>query len=140
MQSIRDTELYAEVHKELNYTFGDIFIFKGFIVSEIKQGIALSWKDHANHFVQDIAYYLGTDGTDIVYISNRINSYSVNAVDWLKFFKSDYKMKAYCIVSDNPMGKMNIMIENLFFNNKIKTFQSLFDAINWVKNDQVEVA
>jgi len=140
VQSVRETELYSEVLKELNYSFGDFFIFKGFVISEIKQGVVVSWKEHAKQYVQDIAYYLGTDGTDVVYISNRINSYSVKAVDWLKFFKSDYTMKAYCIVSDNPMGKMNLMVENLFFNNRIKSFQSIYHAINWVKKDHEQVA
>ena len=140
MTSVRQTKLYSEVLKELNYPFGDIFIFKGFVVSEIKQGITVSWKKHAKHFVQDIAYYLGTDGKDVVYISNRINSYSVKAADWLKFFKSDYSMKAYAVVSNSPMSKMNVMVENLFFSNKIKSFDSLSDAIKWAKKDLEEVA
>ncbi|MGC6429647.1 MAG: hypothetical protein ACON5F_01240 [Jejuia sp.] len=140
MLSVKQTELYSEVLKELNYPFGDFFIFNGFVISEIKQGIVVSWEEHAKHFVQDIAYYLGVDGRDIVYISNRINSYSVKAVDWLKFFKSDYKMKAYCVVSDSSTSKINLMVENLFFNNKIKSFQSLFTAINWVKKDHELVA
>ncbi|MFD2727442.1 hypothetical protein [Hyunsoonleella rubra] len=140
MTSIKHTEFYSQILKELNYPFGDIYIFKGFVVSEIKQGITVSWKKHAKHFVQDIAYYLGTDGKDVVYISNRIHSYSVKAVDWLKFFKSDYGMKAYAVVSDSPMGKMNVMVENLFFDNKIKSFNSLYDAINWAKKDLEKVA
>ncbi|TBN04744.1 hypothetical protein EYD45_05645 [Hyunsoonleella flava] len=140
MESVKQTHFYSEVLKELNYPFGDVFIFKGFVVAEIKQGVVVSWMEHARHFVQDVAYYLGTDGKDVVYISNRINSYSVKAVDWLKFFKSDYSMKAYCVVSNNPMNKMNLMVENLFFNNKIKHFMSLYEAINWVKKELDEVA
>jgi len=138
--SIKETTLYPEVLKELNYSFGDVFIFSGFVVSEIKSGVNLSWKQHAKHIVDDVSCYLGTDGSDIIYISNRINSYAVMAVDWLKFFKSSYYLKAYYIVSNSPTSKISIMVENLFFNNKIKSFSSLFEAVNWAKNVAVEVA
>jgi hypothetical protein len=140
VQSIRETELYSEVLKELNYSFGDIFICNGFVVSEIKDGVSVSWKKHAQYFVQDIACYLGTDGKDLIYISNRIHSYSVKATDWLKFFKSDYAMKDYYVVSNSPMSKMNLMVENLFFGNKIKNFDSLSEAITCAKKETEQIA
>mgnify|MGYP006910657211 CR=1 FL=1 len=35
MLSIKHSPLYNEVLKELNYKFADVFIFEGFIVSEV---------------------------------------------------------------------------------------------------------
>lgn len=140
MTSVKQTELYSEVLKELNYPFGDVFIFNGFVISEINQAVNVSWKNHAKHIVEDVSCYLGTDGRDLVYISNRVNSYAVMAVDWLKFFKNNYYLKAYYIVSDSPSGRINLMVENLFFKNKIKSFNSLFEAVNWAKIGNVEVA
>ncbi len=140
MQSVKQTALYSEVLKELNYPFGDVFIFSGFVISEMKSGVNVSWKNHAKLIVDDVSCFLGTDGSDVVYISNRINSYAVMAVDWLKFFKSNYHLKAYYIVSDSPTSRINLMVENLFFNNKIKSFTSLFEAINWAKKGVAEVA
>ncbi len=140
MVSVKETALYSEVRKELNYPFGDVFIFSGFVISEIKSGVNVTWQHHAKRIVDDVSCYLGTDGSDVIYISNRINSYAVMAVDWLKFFKSNYYLKAYYIVSDSPTSKIGIMVENLFFNNKIKSFNSLFEAVNWAKKGIVEVA
>lgn len=140
MISVKRTELYPKVLKELNYPFGDIFIFNGFVISEIKNGMNISWKNHGKRITEDISCYLGTDGSDIIYISNRVNSYAVMAVDWLKFFKSNYYLKAYFIVSDSPSSKINVLIENLFFNNKIKSFNSLFEAVNWAKKGSLEIA
>ena len=140
MISINQTHLKTEVLKELNYSFGDVFIFKGFIVSEIKSGVNFSWSEHANQIVQDVSCFLGTDGSDLIYISNRINSYAVVAMDWLKFFKNSYVLKGYYVVSDSPIGKLNLMVESLFFKNKIKSFSSLYSAINWAKKGTAEVA
>jgi hypothetical protein len=138
--SVKQTELYPEVLKELNYSFGDVFIFNGFVISEIKSGINLNWKNHGKLIVEDISCYLGTDGSDLVYISNRINSYAVMAVDWLKFFKNNYYLKAYYIVSSSPSSKLNLLVENLFFNSKIQSFNSLFEAVNWAKKGNLEIA
>ena len=140
MISIKQSNLYPEVLKEFNYSFGDIFIFNGFVVSEIKQGVNFSWNMHAEQIIDDVTGYLGTDGKDIVYISNRINSYAVVALDWFKFFKNNYFLRGYYIVTPSNLGYLNLLIEELFFQNKIKNFDSIYAAVNWVKQENVEVA
>jgi len=140
MISIKETNLYSEVKKEFNYPFGNIFIFDGFVVSEINRGVVFSWNNCGKLIVEDIACYLGTNGDDIIYISNRIHSYSVVASDWLKFFKYSYFLKSYCIVSTDKIKTLNSMIESLFFNGKIKRFNNLYTAINSVKKGVLEVA
>jgi hypothetical protein len=140
MVSVKQSNLYSEVLKELNYSFGDVFIFDGFVVSEIKQGINFSWNDHAKYIVEDISCFLGTDGSELIYISNRLNSYAVVPIDWLKFFKYQYFLKGYYIVADGKLSKMNLMVEELFFKKKIKHFVSLYSAINWIRNDSLEIA
>lgn len=140
MISITETDIYKEVLKEYNYPFGNMFIFDGFVVSEINKDVVVSWNDHAKQMVGDVTSFLGSDGDNITYISNRINSYSVVALDWLKFFKYQYSLKGYYIVNENPIGKMNLMIEQIFFKNKIKHFDSIYTAINWVKKAEDIVA
>ena len=128
MKSVKQTDLYPKVLKELNYSFADVFIFDGFIISEIKQGVNFSWNNHAKYIVDDITCFLGTDGTELIYISNRIHSYSVVAIDWLKFFKQQYGLKGYYVVSNSQMSKLNLLVEQLFFKEKIMHFDSLFSA------------
>ncbi len=138
MVSVKHTDLYLDVLLELNYDFGDVFILEGLIViSEIKAGVNVSWNLHGKQMAKDLTHFLGEHSKDVIYISNRINSYSVVALDWVKFFKNSYTIKAYYIISDKPNSKFNIMIENLFFNNKIKTFDSLHMAINWSKKGAI---
>lgn len=140
MVSVKETCFYAEVIKELNYPFADLFIFNGFIISEIKRGVSFNWEEHAKLMTEDVACYLGTQGDDIIYISNRINSYSVVASDWLKFFKNRYSLKGYYIISEDKKGFFSSTIEGLFFSKKIKRFNSIFEAINWVKQGLVEIS
>lgn len=140
MISLKETNLYSEVIKEFTYPFGNIFIFNGFVVSEINQGQIINWNNQAKIIVDDVSDFLGTNGEDIIYISNRINSYSVVAIDWLKFFNLQYSLKAYCIVSENKIGILNSMIEKLFFTKRIKHFNNLFEAVNFVKKGVIEIA
>ncbi|MCL5129469.1 hypothetical protein [Algibacter sp. L4_22] len=139
MISIMDTDFYPEVLKEFNYSFGDVFVFDKFVVSEIRQGVDFSWDNHAKAVIDDVFGFLGTpDGATINLISNRINSYSVMASDWVKFFKNSYFLNSYIVVSDKARLS-NATIEKLFFKGTIKHFSQLEMAINFVKNDMVEI-
>lgn len=140
MISVKETNLYSEVIKELNYPFGNVFIFDGYIVSEINRGVTINWDDHAKVIVEDVSCFLGTDGSDLIYISHRINSYSVIPYDWLKFFKSNYQLKGYFIVSENKLRILNSLVESLFFNRKINRFNNLHTAINSIKTGVIEIA
>ncbi|KAA5823399.1 hypothetical protein FPF71_11880 [Algibacter amylolyticus] len=140
MVSIKETEFYSEVLKEFNYSFADVFVFKNCVVSEVKEDVDFGWDEHAEIIVKDVFSATGSRGDDLVFISNRINSYSVQAMDWLKFFKQSYNLKAYCVVSQNRSGILNTMIEKLFFPKKIKHFNSIHDALNFVEKRLAEVS
>jgi hypothetical protein len=138
--SVKETNLYSEVLKELNYPFGNVFIFRGFVISEINRGISFNWIDHAKVIVDDVSCYLGTDGNDLIYISHRINSYAVVPYDWMQFYKNSYQLKGYFIVSNHKIRVLNSLLESLFFNNKIKRFKNLDVAINSIKIGLIEIA
>ena len=140
MISIVNTELYQECLKEINYSFGKVFIFKDFVISEFCRGEVISWEKQIKLVVEDIAAFCNSDGSNVVYISNRINSYSLIAADWLKFYKSNYNLKAYCVISQNKAGYLNSMIEKLFFKKEIKHFSNLYEAINYVKQGLIEIS
>ncbi|HMR15648.1 MAG TPA: hypothetical protein PKD13_04120 [Mariniflexile sp.] len=140
MKSIKETYFYNEVIKELIYPFGNIFIFQGFVVSEINRGVIFNWEDHGKIITEDIACFLGTNGGDLIYISNRIHPYSVFVTDWFKFFNNSYSLKSYFIVSQNAIGIVNSLIENLFFSTKIKRFRNIEMAVNYIKTGLVEIA
>ena len=133
MKSIKDTNLYSEVIKELNYPFGNVYVFDGYLVSEINEGVIFSWEEHAEQIIEDVYYFLGTDLSDLIYISNRVNSYSIIATDWVKFFKNNHSLAGYYVVGQEKSSMINTIFENLFFKSKIKKFTSIKEAIEVVK-------
>ena len=122
MTSIKETHLYAEVIKE-------------FVVSEINEGQVFNW-EKAKLIAKDVFSFLDTNGADVIFISNRINSYSVVPLDWLKFYNQQYTLKAYCVVSQN---KRSIWLESLFYAKRIKHFNSIFEAVNFIRKGVIEI-
>ena len=139
MISVKDSSFFKEVTKEFNYPFGNIYIFNGFVISEINKGVNFSWDNHGKLVVADVSSFLKSSGHDLFLISNRINSYSVLAVDWLKYFKMSYSLKAYFIVSGNDVGTLNSSIEKLFFRKKIKHFKTLNEAVSFAKKNLIVI-
>lgn len=140
MLSVKHTSLYKEVVKELNYKFGDVFVFDGFVISEIKEGVSFSWDEHAKRVIEDVIEITKCNGSDLIYLSHRIHSYSLVPQDWLKFFKNSFSLKGYGVIGYQNISFVNTVIENLFFNKKIRRFSDLNQAIQWVKSfDLVEV-
>lgn len=131
MKSIKESLFYDEVLKELHYSFGSFYLFNGFIVSEINEGIDFSWK-HGEIFIKDALSFYNSDGKDIVYISHRVNKYNVKPVDWLKFTSYALKLKGYAIVTDSASESRNAYFESLFVRSKFKVFSSCLEAIQWV--------
>ena len=134
MLSLKETPFYADVLKELNYSFADVFIFDGYVISEIKEGIVFSWEDHAKKIVEEVFDFAGNDGSEIVYLSHRIHSYSLKPMDWLYFFKNSFNLSGYGVVGYNSFSFLNTVIENLFFTKKIRRFNDLETAIQWAEN------
>jgi len=134
MISIKQTHFYKDVLKELNYDFADIFIFDGFIISEVREGFTVNWDDHMRVMTIDVCDFIGSNGEDHIYLSNRINSYSVMPSDWLKFFRHRYSLQAYGVVCYTQGSILNAVIENLFFYKKIKRFNNLETAIQWASS------
>ncbi|WP_055445324.1 hypothetical protein [Lacinutrix himadriensis] len=142
MKSVKETGLYSEVLKELNYTFADVFIFAGFVISEIKENVNFTLENHGKVIIEDIANYLntGTNGMDIIYISNRVHPYTIIATDWLKFYRNRYSLKGYYVVLGAHKSSMiNTVFENMFLNSKIKKFISLQDAVGNAKEELADM-
>ena len=139
MKSIKESHLYSQVLKEFNYDFADVFVFNNIVVSEIKADVILTWDNHAKLIAKDVFAFLGSDGSDIIYISNRIHSYNVVATDWLKFFKNNYSLKAYYVVGNQKHSFINTLFENLFCKSTIKEFTSIEVALEMARETQYEL-
>lgn len=130
MISIKDSIFYSEVKKEMNLPYGDFYFFDGFIVSEIFEGINFSWEE-AKPVVYEATSFYGGDGRELIYISNRINKYSVKPLDWLNFASYSFKLRGYAVVNYSEAASINSILESMFVKSKFKTFKDLMDAMQW---------
>lgn len=113
---------------------GMFYFFEDFIVSEINEGVHFNWET-AQEVIELALNHYGRD-SKISYISNRVYSYSIEPQDWLKFFKSRHTLRVFAVVTYSKSGFINVMMEKLFFKSRIKTFENLNDAVDWVAKYQ----
>ncbi|OQD43829.1 hypothetical protein BUL40_04280 [Croceivirga radicis] len=135
MLSIKQSPYYHRAFQELNYAHGDYYLFEHFIIAEIKEDIIFNWNEHAKHVVAEISDLYENNGKDLVYISNRVNNYSVVPTDWVHFFKYQYNLKGYAVVTSKK-GKAwyNSLLEKMFVRNQMQTFMDLHEAIEWAES------
>lgn len=127
MQRVRELEFFKKIKQIREYEFGTFYFFDGLVISEMNEGETFNW-DIAETIIKVAYEVLGKD-TPIAYISNRIHNYSVVPTDWLKFYKHRHKLEFYSIVAYDTGGLTSVVLEKLFFRNKIRQFSNLEDAI-----------
>ncbi|ALJ03935.1 hypothetical protein APS56_01670 [Pseudalgibacter alginicilyticus] len=125
----------SKYSKILNYykiekPFGNFYLCEHFFIAELSEGIHFDWKMIENVSVDLIDYY--GNKTSLGYISNRINSYSIDPHFWNKIDKKYGIFTNSAIVYYNEMMYMNATLEKQFSNINIKRCISLEEAINWV--------
>ncbi|ADV48540.1 hypothetical protein Celal_1225 [Cellulophaga algicola DSM 14237] len=134
-QSLKNSPFYKEAFNQLSYSFGTFYLFPGFVVAEINEGVVFSWEDHGKTVTEDIGNLYDENGEGLIYITNRVHNYSVNPIGWLQFYKSKYKLKAYVIVTYSKKGYSNTLLEKLFMSANIYRFTALEKAIEWAKKE-----
>ncbi len=126
-----DSKYFKELeHKKLEFGFGDFYLCNHFFVSEIHEGKHFDWNKVKLVLPMIIEHY-GEDGK-VVYISNRINSYSSEPQSWEKLLKKHRLIIASAIVYYNKFSFINATLEKHFSKISIKRCLSLDEAIEWV--------
>ncbi len=136
MKSVKETAFYSEVRKELHLPYATVYFFDHFLVSEINADVLFTW-ELAKPIINEATTFYGNTGEKIIYISNRINSYTVKAVDWLLFIKYSFKLAGYAIISRDERGARSAVFESLFIPTKFKVFYDFIDAMQWAATIQL---
>ena len=126
---IEETKYIEKEHKKVEMPYGNFYFFEKFLLSEINQGVHFSWEKVKK--VAEIAHKYYGKNNKVVYISNRVNSYSVEPQSWLKFDKEFNFFKASAIIAYNMKGSLSVVLEKLFSQKRIQKFEKLDDAIKW---------
>lgn len=116
--------------KSLKYPFCTIDIYSNYVISRINEGFHLT--PDKNRILEDIANDYFKD-KPFVYITHRINSYSVDPSIYLQTSKVK-NLAGMAVVAEAPLSKGNAEVEKLFLKKPFEIFTDLNDAIEWVKS------
>ena len=115
------------IKETLTYDFCTITIYSHYLVVVMNEGVNVTPK-HNNVLVQIYETYYKEK--PFVYITHRVNSYSVDPK--IYFDTAQIKtLKGFAVVSGNYQAKINAQIEKMFFNKPFEIFSNLEDALAW---------
>ncbi|MDO5972037.1 hypothetical protein Q4Q35_19730 [Flavivirga aquimarina] len=105
----------------------EVFVFDDFIINQMKEGASIEshHNDKLNEIVQK--YF---SGKNMVYISNRVKSYSVNPLIYSEAEKIP-NLLAIAVIAENQLMRNNAEYELKFFDKPCQIFDSLSLAIAW---------
>lgn len=129
MKRVRDIAFFKNIKEIREYEFGVFYFFDGLVISEMKEGVTMNW-NMAKKAVAAAHEVIGED-KPIAYISNRINNYYVVPSDWVKFYKNRHQLNFYSVVGSTTGSFASLVLERMFFQNSIKQFSDLEEAIAW---------
>ncbi|AUP77472.1 hypothetical protein [Flavivirga eckloniae] len=131
-----ESSLYCKKlsYYKLELPFGDFFLCEKFIISELHAGIHFDWPKIKIVAKEVLNFY--SENSKLGYISNRVNSYSVDPQVWTKVerFNRNSFVIGGAIVYYNDRMYLNATLEKRFSKVKIVPFLSLDSAIEWIVN------
>ncbi|MEW7292664.1 hypothetical protein [Aquimarina sp. 2304DJ70-9] len=117
--------------KKHDLNIGSVSFYKNFVISEMKEGIIFDY-DNATRLLELCNEYYGKK-IPFIYISNRINSYSISPTGHFKSSKMFPNLKGYGVVSYNSINNGVAKLEQSFLNIPTNIFNNLEDAIRWTE-------
>ncbi len=120
----------SNLEKVLETEIGTVRFYGNIVVFEAVEGIVVSHKNGFSVLLKSLQI-LGTKPW--VYISNRINSYSIKPIDY-KYLNKIPSLKAVAVVNYNEMGFSNAQLEAKFCKKPFQVFINLNDAVVWARN------
>lgn len=117
----------AVMEKTINLDFCKMTIYNNYVVNVMNEGINVT-KKHNEKLIEITSAYF--KNKPFVYITHRINSYSVDPNIYYKTAQVK-NLKGFAVVSKNYKATINAKIEKMFFNKPFETFATLKEAFKW---------
>ncbi|NHF60425.1 hypothetical protein FK220_013810 [Flavobacteriaceae bacterium TP-CH-4] len=127
-----DSKADKKLIKKHDLEIGSFYFYPNFMISEVKEGVAVGFENAQEMLALAKNYYGNT--TPFVYITNRINSYSFNPTVHFKTTAMFPNLKGYAVVTYDPMNHDIAQMEQSFMNKPAKNFHSLEKAIEWAES------
>ena len=133
----QDSHIKENVIEIFPNEIGKLYFFKHLVIIEINEGVHVSYENASTMIIKIKSFFGGKLPMGI--ISNRINNYSVEVLDYDKLFKYMPNIKAFSVVYYNIQNSYNIEIEKSFSPVPFHGYNNIDDAIkntlNIIKNN-----
>ena len=113
---------------ELKFDFCNMNIYDNYMVVVMNEGVTIT-PAHNKILLNIVDTYF--NNKNFVYITHRINSYSVDPAIYFETSKIK-NLVGFAVVSKDYKAKSNAEIEKLFFNKPFEVFNTLEEAVAWV--------
>lgn len=113
--------------KYYNFEEFELFVFDEFIINQAKEGVVIQ-PEHINIIDNTVRSHFR--GKNMVYILNRVKSYSVNPLIYPETAKIP-NLIAIALIPKTRLMKRNAEYEREFFNKPFEIFNNLRDAMQW---------
>jgi hypothetical protein len=123
---------HQKVLAEHKLAIGRFLFYEGIVVGEIKEGVHVTI-DNATLPFQLAKEQYGKE-TPVVYISHRLNSYSIDPVGYYRALNKQFpNLIAFAIVSQHRSRRMLAKFEKLFIKKPVEVFNTLEAAFCWAE-------
>lgn len=129
MKRVKELNYFKNIREVREFEFGVFYFFDALVISEINSGVFFEW-EMAKKAIKASKEFYG-ENQPIVYISNRINNYTVTPADWLKFYSNRHQLAYYSVVGNTTGSLSSTVLEKLFFKGSLQQFDDLEKAITW---------
>ncbi|MEZ4779853.1 MAG: hypothetical protein R2786_10770 [Flavobacteriaceae bacterium] len=113
----------------LETKLANIYFYQNVVVFEAKEGATISYETSLPMLLKGIQIM---KNRPLVYIANRINSYSVNPTDF-KYLEAVPTIKGFAFVNYSEESRVNAKYEASFFKKPFQSFDSLEEAYQWTQ-------
>src|SRR5690606_1029765 len=131
MQQLYPHNLPSDFHLDRVWEteIGVVYFYNDFVVFEAHEGVIISHQSGFSVLMEGLKY-LGPKNW--AYVSNRVNSYSINTIDY-KYLHKIPSLKAVGVVYYNEIAHTNAIMEANFCKKPFKIFNNLLEGATWGK-------
>ena len=117
-------------YSKIEFSFGTFYFLDKLVISELNEGIHFNW-NKIELVISAIAEHYGDD-FKIAFLSNKINSYSIEPQFWLNFYKEYNFIIASALITYTDVSYKNATLEKHFSSTSVKRCSTLGEGIEWI--------